>query len=340
MLFDSSVNNLYHPILAKHAVDPTAVTEHIADKSVRAKTCFFVCTRLLSTNIFLSLQSNQDGACLLFNRCFELFAQYSRQPEQNPWIKPIYKTNNEKLEAEKEFQNKIFYPTHQKLADYKKIIDRIQSQSQLQTKLQDYITQMPIIIEVIHFKTELCNPESTKLPLTILRRLFDSFEFLKMTRYIYALSQFHFLLHRTFTQLIEQEELLTITLKQLYERAYQSSNRLRQPNQQNKYYTIIQNGIEAVNDYHKFADGQIQPGACDLTQCFQTISMETPISYLVETDNYDEGDIIMRILRQVSTNRLIALRETFPLLRLGMYSVYINIEILTLSHRHGGSRRY
>ncbi|CAF1461197.1 unnamed protein product [Didymodactylos carnosus] len=261
LLFESSVENLYHPILAKHAVDPTAVTEHIDDKNLRGK--------------------------------------HSRQLDQNPWIKPIYRTNNEKLEAEKEFQNKIFYPTHKKLADYKKIINTIQSQSPLQTKLQDYITQMPSLIEVIHFKTELCNPESTKLPVTILRRLLDSFEFLKITRYIYALGQFHVLLHRTFTQLIEREEFHTITLKQLYERAHQSLNRLRQPNQQNKYYTIIENGIEAVNDYHKFAGGQIQPGACDLTQRFETISMETAVSYLVETDNYDEGDIIMRPLTDI-----------------------------------------
>ncbi|CAF4039893.1 unnamed protein product, partial [Rotaria sordida] len=299
LLFESSVDNLCHPILAKHAVDPTARDEKIANENVRGKVCYFVCTRLLSPNFFLKLHSNQDDACLLFNRCFELFAQYSRQRDQNLWIKPFYKTNNEKLEAEKEFQNKIFYSIHQKLVDYKKILDTLQSQSEQQTKLQNYISQMPIVIEVIHFKTELCNPESTRLPLTILRRLLDSFELLKMTRYVYALSQFHVLLHRTFTQLIEGEEFHTITLKQLYERAYQASNSLRQPNQQNKYRATIENGIEAVNAYHTFADGQIRPGACDITQRFETISMETSISYLVETDNYDEGDIVMRILRNV-----------------------------------------
>ncbi|CAF3150845.1 unnamed protein product, partial [Rotaria sp. Silwood2] len=293
LLYESSVDNLYHPILAKHAVDPL---EGMANKSIRAKTCAFVCTRLLSTKIFLSSLSNLDDACLLFNRCFELFAQCSRQQNQNPWIKPLYKTNNEKREAEKEFQNKIFYTTNQKLAEYKKIIDTVQSQSQPQSQLQNYISQMPIIIEMIHFKTELCSPESTLLPLRILRRLLDSFEFLKMTRYIYALSQFHVLLHRTFTQLIERDEFHIVTLKQLYERASQSSNRLRQLNQENKYDTIIKNGIEAVNAYHAFADGQIRPGACDITQRFETISMETPVSYLVETDNYDEGDIVMRIL--------------------------------------------
>ncbi|CAF3300655.1 unnamed protein product [Rotaria sp. Silwood2] len=296
LLFDSSVQNLYHPILAKHAIDSTAVTEHMAGGSVRAKVCHFVRARLLSTYHFLSMQSNQDDACLLFSRCFELFAQFSRQRDENSWIKPIYKTIDEKLEAEKQFQSKIFYPTHKKLVDYKEIINIIQSQSPLQTKLHEHTTQMPILIEFIHFKTELCNPESIQLPLTILRRLLDSFDFLKITRYIYALSQFHILLHRTFTQLIEREEFLTITLKQLYERAQPISNSFHQRNQENKYYTIIENGIEAVNGYHKFADGQIRPGACDATQLFQTISMETPISYLVETDNYDEGDIIMRIL--------------------------------------------
>ncbi|CAF1212894.1 unnamed protein product [Rotaria sp. Silwood1] len=291
LLFESSVENLYGPILAKQAIDATAVTERISNDN---------------------FQSNQDDTCVLLNQCFELFAQYSRQRDLNPWIKPLYKTNIEKLEAEKEFQNKIFYPTYKNLADYKQIINTIQSQSEPQTKLQNYISQIPIIIEVIHFKTELCNPESSQLPLTILRRLLNSFEFLKMTRYVYALSQFHVLLHRTFTQLIELEEFYTITLKQLYERVYQSSNRLRQPNQQDKYYTIIEKGIEAVNAYHTFANGQIRPGACDLTQRFETISIETPVSYLVETDNYDEGDIIMRILSVLINhhNNLLELLET------------------------------
>ena len=297
LLFDSSVENLNSPILASSAINQTAVIEHIDDRSDRAKTCSFVCTRLLSTNLFLSLQSNQDDACLLFNRCFELFAQQSHQLDQNPWIQPVYTTINEEREAEKEFQKKIFYPTYQKLVDYKQIINTIQSKTEVQAKLQNYITQTPILIEIIHFKTELSNPESIKLPLMILRRLFDSFEFLKMTRFIYALSQFHILLHRTFAQLIEREKFLKVSLEELYERACQSSNRLHQPNQQNKYKTIIENGIEAVNTYHQFADGQIRPGACDLTQRFETISMKTKVNYLVETDNHEDGNIIMRILR-------------------------------------------
>ncbi|CAF3121542.1 unnamed protein product, partial [Rotaria socialis] len=268
----------------------TAAEEHIADGNVRGKVCFFVCTRLLSTHFFLKLQYNQDDACLLFAQC-------SRRPDENQLIKPLYKTNVEKLEAEREFQSKIFHATHQKLSYYKKIINTLRSKSEAQTRLQDYISQMPIIIEVIHFKTELCNPESTRYSLKILRRLLDSFQFLKMTRYIYALNQFHLLLYRTFTQLIEREEFHAITLKQLYERACQSSSNVCQSNLETKYMTIIKNRIEAVNAYHAFPDGQIRPDACDITQHFETISMETPVSYLVETENTDEGDIIMRILR-------------------------------------------
>ncbi|CAM4874703.1 unnamed protein product [Rotaria socialis] len=296
LLFESSVANLNGPILSPGKINETAAAEHIANDNVRGKVCFFVCTRLLSTNFFLKLLSNQDDACLLFNRCFESFAQYSRRPDENPWIKPVYQTNIEKLDAEEKFRSKIFSPTNDKLFDYKKIINNVQSQSEIQAKLQDYIAQMPVIIQFIHFKTEFCKSESSRLPIKILRRLLDSFEILKITHYIYALSQFHILLHRTFTQLIERDEFHNITLQQLYERADQSSSNLGQANQKDKYQTIIENGIRAVNDYHTFADGLIQPGACNTTQRFESISQATPVSYLVETDNADEGDIIMRIL--------------------------------------------
>ncbi|CAM4822618.1 unnamed protein product [Rotaria magnacalcarata] len=296
LLFESSVANLNGPILSPGQINLTATTEHIAADNVRAKVCFFVCTRLLSTNLFLKLLSNQDDASLLFNRCFELFAQYSRRPDENPWIKPVYQTNIEKLDAEDKFRSKIFSPTNDNLFDYKKIINNVQSQSEIQTRLHDYIAQMPVIIQFIHFRTEFCNSESSRLPIKILRRLLDSFEILKITHYIYALSQFHILLHRTFTQLIERDEFHKITLQQLYERADQSSSNLGQANQKVKYQAIIENGIKAVNDYHTFADGLIQPGACDMTQRFESISQATPVSYLVETDNVDEGDIIMRIL--------------------------------------------
>ncbi|CAF0853996.1 unnamed protein product [Adineta steineri] len=95
------------------------------------------------------------------------------QPDENPWIQPIYTTINEEREAEKEFQQNIFYPTYQKLNDHKQIINILQSKTEVQIKLQNYITQMPIRIEIIHFKTELSNPESIKLPLKIPRQLFD-----------------------------------------------------------------------------------------------------------------------------------------------------------------------
>ncbi|CAF1387496.1 unnamed protein product [Rotaria sp. Silwood1] len=45
--------------------------------------------------------------------------------------------------------------------------------------------------------------------------------------------------------------------------AYQSSNRLHPPNQQDKYSTIIEKDIEAVNAYHTFANESIRPGAYD-----------------------------------------------------------------------------
>ena len=51
-----------------------------------------------------------------------------------------------------------------------------------------------------------------------------------------------------------------------------------------------------------FADGLIRPGACDETQRFKTITFETPVNYLVTNDNYDEGDIVMRILRLIHYN--------------------------------------
>jgi methionyl-tRNA synthetase len=85
-----------------------------------------------------------------------------------------------------------------------------------------------------------------------------------------------------------------MTLKQLYER---SENQSKNSYQNNKHFSIIENGIKAVNIYHKFSNGRIQPGACDETQRFITISIDTSISYLITTDNHDEGDIIMRILR-------------------------------------------
>jgi hypothetical protein len=279
-------------------VDDTNVIYRIVGNSIRAKMCHFVRARLLSAYHFLSIHSNEDDACMLLNRCFEQMAQLSR-PE-NSWIKPVYIKFEEKIQAEQEYQNQIFYPIHQQLAEYKKWINSLYLQSQIQKNLQDYVSQMPILIQFIHFKTELCNPNNAQLPLNILRNILDSFDFLRITHFIYDLSQFYLLLHRTYGQLVARDEFSDVTLKELHERGqkhFNNSNRLRYPNQNNKHLVIIENGIKAVNAYHKFADGLIRPGACDETQRFPTISIDTPIDYLVTTENHDEGDIVMRILR-------------------------------------------
>lgn len=235
---------------------------------------------------------------MLLNRCFEQMAQLS-QPE-NVWIQPVYTKFEGKFQAEQEYQNQVFYPVHQQLTDYKNLVGNLYLQSQIQKTLQDYVSQMPTLIHFKHFKTELGNPKNANLSLNILRTILDSFDFLKMTSCIYDLSQFYLLLHQTYTQLIERDELAMITLKELHERGQKrqkKSDRLNYRNQTNQYLAIIEKGIEAVNAYHRFADGLIRPGACDETQRFATISIETPISYLLTTENYDEGDIIMRILR-------------------------------------------
>lgn len=299
LLFNKSEDNLYGPILAKHAIDDTNVVYRIAGDTIRTKVCHFVRTRLLSTYSFLSIQSNQDDASMLLNRCFEQMAQLTLA--KAVWIKSVYKTFDEKFQAEQEYQTQVFYPINQQLAEYKNLINNLHLQSQTQKNLLDYISQVPILIQFKHFKTELCSPESTKLPLKILRKILDSFDFLKMTSMIYDLGRFYLLLHQTYGQLIERDELTTMTLQELYERGRRrqnTGNRLNyRQNPDDPYMSIIKKGIEAVNAYHRFADGLIQPGACDETQRFTIISLETPISYLLTTDNYDEGDIVMRILR-------------------------------------------
>ncbi|CAF5042623.1 unnamed protein product, partial [Rotaria sp. Silwood1] len=185
------------------------------------------------------------------------------------------------------------------LAEHKKYVNSLQLESQLQTNLQDYITRMPIIIRFLHFKTELGNPNHSKMPLNILRNFLNSTDFLKMTKIIYDLSQFYILLHYTYAQLIERDEFSEITLRVLYERGQKRFNttyNFDNRNECNNHMLIIENGIKAVNLYHKFTDGLIQPGACDATQRFFTIGHDTLVSYLVTTGNNDEGDIIMRIL--------------------------------------------
>ncbi|CAF3595248.1 unnamed protein product [Adineta steineri] len=314
LLFNESVQNLHGPILAPHAIADNTAAHRLAGNDQRTKVCHFVRARLLSTFNFLSIHSNCNDACILLNRCFEqmAFLTLNHQQPENSWIKPIYNTINDQLKAEEEFQNKIFYFIHQKLAEYKTYVNQLDLQSQIQKRLQDFITKMPIQIQFRHFKTELHNPINSQLPLKVLRHVLDSTDFLKFMKWIYNLSQFYLLLHQTYTQLIERDEFLNVTLNELYERGQKhSNNRQYFQNRNNNYSIVIDRGIEAVNAYHQFTDGLIRPGACDQTQRFTKITRDTPIHYLVTTGNFDEGDIIMRILRVLidNHNTLLSLLE-------------------------------
>ncbi|CAF4536838.1 unnamed protein product, partial [Rotaria sp. Silwood2] len=300
LLFDTSVQNLNGPILSSGAIN--AVEEirfRIAGNSIRAKVCHFVRARLFLTYNFLSLLANEDGACIILNRCFEQIAQLTRQHNENLWIKPLFTTLNDQLKAEQEFQTRIYYPVHEQLGICKKFINSLYLQSQIQKQFQEYISQIPVHIQLTHFKTELNNPKYSELSFNILRHMLDSFDFLKMTRIIYDLSQFYFLLHQTYAQLITKDEFTTVNLQELYQRDrkyWNYSDNFQNQNQNDKHLLIIENGIKAVNAYHHFTNGLIRPGACDETQRFTTITMKTPISYLVTGDSHDEGDIVMRIL--------------------------------------------
>ncbi len=304
-MYDSSVENLHGPVLAKHAIaDPTAFAR-IAGNSDRAKVCHFVRARLLSTYSFLSTRSNENDACILLTRCFEQMAYLTihNQEEENSWIKPVYDKLDDKFHAETEYQNKVFYPVLQQLPEYISHVSHLHLQSQLQINLQDFISQMPIIIQFLHFKTELNNPTHAQQRLKILRQILNSTDFLKITKYIHDLCQFYVLLHHTYAQLIERDEFFEFKLKELCDRGqkhYRKINPVQFLNENKTHQSIIDNGIKAVNAYHDFADGLIQPGACDETQHFTSITIDTPISYLTTTDNYDEGDIVLRILRYLS----------------------------------------
>lgn len=293
---------MHGPILARHAIADNTAECRLAGNNDRTKVCHFIRARLLSTFSFLSIRSNQDDACILLNRCFEQMAMLTinQQQAENSWIKPVFNTLNDELKAEQEYQNQVFYFVHGKLAEYKAYINHLSLQSQIQTNLQNFITQMPLTIQFLHFKTELHNPIHSALPLKILRHVLDSMDFLKITTWIYDLSQFYILLHQTYTQLIEQEEFHTITLEELYNRGekhFNQPNNFEYYHRNNNYLSIIDKGIQSVNAYHSFTDGLIRPGACDQTQRFAKITRGTPIHYLVTTANYDEGDIVMRILR-------------------------------------------
>ncbi len=315
-MYDASVENLHGPILAKHAIADTAVVTRIAGNSDRTKVCHFVRARILSTFNFLSIRSNQNDACILLNRCFEkmAFLTMNHQEEEGSWIKPIYKELTDEHNAEKEYQNRIFYPMLQQLPEHKSYVNDLYLKTQLQINLQGFVSQMPINIQFLHFKTELNNPKHLKLPLNILRHTLNSPDFFKMTKYIHDLSKFYILLHQTYTKLIERDQFSEITLENLYDQGkkhYKNVHQIQLLNENKSHRSIIENGINAVNAYHQFADGLIRPGACDETQRFTSITMETPVSYLVTTDNHDEGDIVMRILRYISYLNLIQYSRHF-----------------------------
>ncbi|CAF4418960.1 unnamed protein product, partial [Rotaria sp. Silwood2] len=297
ILFEDSVQNLYGPILAPSAIDDDEPIHHLAGESTRAKICHFVCTRLLSTFHFLSTNSNQNDACIILTRCFEQMAFLTQN--ENSWIKSVYKTNDDEIKAEQEYKDRVFYFTYNKLAEYKAYVNQLSLQSQIQMNLQNFIDQMPIIVQFTHFTTEVNRLTDSQISLKILQHTLTSLPFLKIAKLIYDLSQFYCLLHQSYTKLIERNEFSTIALQQLYDRGqiyYNSSYQQQDQNDNKTHRSIIENGIEAVNLYHTFSYGLIRPGACDETQRFSTIGWETPVNYLVTNENHDEGDIVMRII--------------------------------------------
>ena len=249
--------------------------------------------RLLSTFHFLSLRLNHDDTCILLTRCFERMA-YLTTDDSQEWIKPTYKSIAEKQNAEENFKDDVFFFVFDNLSSYKDDINERILQSQIQCNLQRFTNQMPLILDYQHFQTAL-NRSNAQLSscLSVLRHILDSFDILKVTKSITHLARFYLLIHQNYTQLIQQNELFTITLKELYERAEKSEN----PSEKEDHLVIINNGIESVNSYHQFAEGFIQPGACHQTQRFEKINFDTPLNYLLTIDNQDEGNIIMRILR-------------------------------------------
>ncbi|CAF1604719.1 unnamed protein product, partial [Didymodactylos carnosus] len=115
LLYENSVENLYGPVLSRNAIDATdEIRYRIVDTNVRTRLCHFIRARLLSTMNFLSIRSTKDDACLILNRCFEQFAmlKLNTHDVQYQWIKPIFRTSEEELKAEENFQNQIFYPVY------------------------------------------------------------------------------------------------------------------------------------------------------------------------------------------------------------------------------------
>lgn len=305
LLYEASTENLHGPILAPLAIEDQEVTARMAGTSSRTKVSHFIRARLLSTFHYLSIRSNQNDACILLNRCFEkvAFLTVNHKKEEDTWIKPFYEKLTDQYNAEKVFLSEIFYPVSKQLSEHKCYINSLILKTQLQMNLQGFIDQTPVNIQFSHFEMELNNPIHSQLPMNVLRHTLNSRDLLRKTKLIYDLSQFYILLHHTYTKLIERERFSEATLEELYERGekhYKNIHQTQLFNENKPHLSIINAGIKAVNAYHKFADGLIRPGACDETQRFYPIAMDTPISYLVTTENYDEGNIIMRILRYVS----------------------------------------
>ncbi|UJR16744.1 hypothetical protein I4U23_003644 [Adineta vaga] len=298
LLFEESVQNLYGPILSPNAIADRQADCHMAGDSLRAKVCHFVRARLLSVFNFLAINSNQDDACILLNCCFERMAYLTGQQEHS-WIKPLYRDFSSKVQAELNYQNEVFYNIHERLPEYKRYVDQLQLQSQIQFNLQQYTSQTPMMIQTTHFKTEIHNPKIAHLSLRILEQFIDSTDLFSMTKYIYELSHFYLLLHQTYTQLIEREQVWEITLKEIHDRAKEHLNKYtcrHRRNEAQNYMDIIVKGIEAVNAYHTFTNGLIRPGPCDITTHFTEISLETPVHRLITIGNPDDEDLIMRIL--------------------------------------------
>ncbi|CAF1317311.1 unnamed protein product [Didymodactylos carnosus] len=89
LLYENSVENLYCPVLSRNATDEIRY-------------------RIVGTNV------RTHDACLILNRCFEQFAmlKLNTHDVQYQWIKPIFRTSEEELKAEENFQNQIFYPVY------------------------------------------------------------------------------------------------------------------------------------------------------------------------------------------------------------------------------------
>lgn len=288
----------------------------MAGNDDRARVCHFVRARLLSTYNFLSIRLNEDHACILLNRCFEQMAllTINHHHPANAWIKPLFTTVHDQLKAEKRYSENVFYFIYRNLAEHKTYINQLNLQSQIQTKLQDYMNDLPGVLQSEHFKTELNDPIHSQLSLKILRYIMSSNDFLKITEWIYDLSQFYLLLHRTYTNLVEEEDFHDITLNELHNRAkkrFNTTHLYRQSHRIANHLSIIENGIKAVNAYHEFADGLIRPGVCDQTQRFVTIDLEQRIDYLVTTSDRDTGNIVMRILRYNVLKSFISINVSF-----------------------------